>query len=626
MKVSNNPTFSLKSGNNVSMFYRYILIIFCIIVGVSQTRELFADVKDKNISELLYKNSLFHYYSGDYITALTKTLINEQQSKIDKHQTKNKLLLGGIYLAYGLDYDAKHIFETMHNSAIDEETRNIIWFYIGRDLYHNFDYENAETSLEKMSQNISRKNKLDKENILSNVYVHNNNVDDLSKLLASKNQSDESSDYLRFNLGIAYLRNNSPDMGKKYLLEVANIKPTNFEQASLRDKAKLHLANIAFKDKDYKSTIKYTDEINANGLYSESAIYLSALSYSIIGNTKKAYSLLTALKLKDSKNIYKYYSILLIARILEQNGELDEALQVLNNGVQTIKSEKDELNVLLTQIRNDFFLTDLAKNKNGEIIVTNEKYEELVNDLTFNKEFSGLYNHYIDLIDLTKTTRHWNTQIPEYYIMLKERDNFFKTKKTTISISQYQDKKSRYQTELDKNTRLLSAIKTNKNIEALYTDEEIEVSDDLDAVSNKIKRLSKHQDLSDYSEKIRIMKGLNYWGAAQQYDARLWTAKINLTEMENEIKLLDKRITSLEKAAKSEFNYSYHKSTVDTASSRLKLLDAKLNNTISRLKEKLIKLASQELDHRFKDIDSYYRAFKFDVARVSDRIVVNKNP
>ena len=75
---------------------------------------------------------------------------------------------------------------------------------------------------------------------------------------------------------------------------------------------------------------------------------------------------------------------------------------------------------------------------------------------------------------------------------------------------------------------------------------------------------------------------------------------------------------------KSEFKYSTHKRNVDSLYSRLNGLDRTLKDTTVRIKEQLIRLAAAELDKRYKDIDSYYRAFRFDVARVSDRIVLNK--
>ena len=78
--------------------------------------------------------------------------------------------------------------------------------------------------------------------------------------------------------------------------------------------------------------------------------------------------------------------------------------------------------------------------------------------------------------------------------------------------------------------------------------------------------------------------------------------------------VIEYMLASLEKAAKSEFNYRTHKRNVDLLYSKLKILDKKLSTTTVKLRGQLIRLAAAELDQRFKNIDSYYRAFKFDVA------------
>ena len=121
------------------------------------------------------------------------------------------------------------------------------------------------------------------------------------------------------------------------------------------------------------------------------------------------------------------------------------------------------------------------------------------------------------------------------------------------------------------------------------------------------------------------MKGLNYWGSATQYQPRLWDVKTGIKETEKELETLNNRILSLQSAASSEFNYSRHAGNIRAMSNRMENLNRTLDSTILRLKEQLVLIASEELDRRFKGIDAYYKAFKYDIARVSDRIFLNKN-
>lgn len=606
------------------LLYRHVFLFAVLFLGSTAIHAQQKHHQSSDIEDLLYKNTLFHYYSGDYISALTRILVNEKRSFINKDSGKTHILQGGIYLAYGLDYDAKQIFENLNTELLDEELRNVIWFYLGKDFYDNFDYKNAAGSLEKITKDKSSLGKQEKLNILSNSYVYTNDVAKLEALYQSGDFDTDDELYIKFNLAMAYLRTFQLAKGNKLLNELASLKIKNIVQSSIADKARLHLANIAFKDKAYKDTIKYVNDMNANGMYSDNAIYLSALSHSILGNTKKAYTLLNTLKARESRNIYKYYSVLLIARILEQNGQFREALKILNDGLHSISISKTELNNLLKKIRKDFFLTDLGKTKDGEIVITNTDYKKLVDELVFSKEFSTHYNNYIDLLNLRRTINYWKAQIPQLSLMLKERDRYFKEKRSSVSTKKFKQQQAQLSRKFNRLMNFRSQIQGQRDAKQLYSETEFEYDDDLEYLSKKVKRLSAYEDLSDLNYKIRIMQGLNYWGAATDYDPRLWDVKTALKESGVELKTLRNRINSLDITSKSEFNYQKYSQNIKAMSMRIRQLNLLLDNAIDRVKEQLVLIASNELDRRFKNIDAYYKAFKFDIARVSDRILITK--
>lgn len=601
--------------NSVYLFIFALLVASSIPVCAKEESKT-----ESKIEDLLYKNTLYHYYSGDYISALTSILVNEKRSLVDTDKDRTKILQGGIYLAYGLDYDAKQIFEYLNTESLDEELRNVIWFYLGRDFYDNFDYKNATESLERITKDASYFNRIEKYNILSNSYVYTSQISKLENLLNNDDLDEKDKVYTKFNLAIAYLRNNQPLKGKKLLDEISDLKVKNVIQSTISDKAKLHLANIAFNDKKYKESINYINEMNANGLYSDNAIYLSALSHSILGNTRKAYSLLNTLKAREGRSIYKYYSVLLIARILEKNGNYQQALNVLNDGLHSISISKQELHALLEKIRKDFFLTGLSKTKDGEILIASNKYKKLVDELIFSKRFASHYNNYIDLLKLRNNINYWKTQIPQLSIMLSERDRYFKEKKSKVSTTKFIQSKADYAERLSNLKKQYSLLQKNEDARLLYSDTEIEYEDDLSYIDKKVKRLSRQEDLSDMQYKVRIMKGLNYWNAASDYKPRLWDVKSGIKEADSELDTLNQRIISLQRAAGSEFNYTKHAKNIRMMTERIDRLSQRLDSTIIRLKEKLILAASEELDERFKGIDAYYKAFKYDIARVSDRV------
>ena len=77
------------------------LFLFGVVFSCS-TQLSVAEEKNNNksqLEDLLYKNTLYHYYSGDYISALTRILVNEKRLLANTEAERTKILqemLSGI--------------------------------------------------------------------------------------------------------------------------------------------------------------------------------------------------------------------------------------------------------------------------------------------------------------------------------------------------------------------------------------------------------------------------------------------------------------------------------------------------------------------------------------------------
>ena len=54
------------------------------------------------VHDLYYGEMLFHYYQDDYFTAISHGLAAGDQERLPRNQDNVDLLLGGLYLSYGL--------------------------------------------------------------------------------------------------------------------------------------------------------------------------------------------------------------------------------------------------------------------------------------------------------------------------------------------------------------------------------------------------------------------------------------------------------------------------------------------------------------------------------------------
>jgi len=84
------------------------------------TRGESQEIKDPHYGEVL-----FYFYQQQYFTAITDLLTSQQFQRLSHHGDEAELLLGGMYLSYGLHQEAGRIFQRLIDAGIDLDNRNL---------------------------------------------------------------------------------------------------------------------------------------------------------------------------------------------------------------------------------------------------------------------------------------------------------------------------------------------------------------------------------------------------------------------------------------------------------------------------------------------------------------------
>ena len=74
--------------------------------------------KPSTVQDLAYGEVLFHFYQEDYFTALTQLLVAQARDEFAYHDGEAELLLGGLYLSYGLHRHAGEIFSRLLEQSV----------------------------------------------------------------------------------------------------------------------------------------------------------------------------------------------------------------------------------------------------------------------------------------------------------------------------------------------------------------------------------------------------------------------------------------------------------------------------------------------------------------------------
>ncbi len=194
------------------------------------------------VRDLQYGEALYYFFQQDYFDSIVRLQIAQQQARLPNHAEEAELLLGGLDLAYGLRDAADRIFrKLLDEKSVAADIRNRAWFYLARLSYQRGDSERALQALEEVSGTMSATTRAEATHLQSLLLLQLGRNAEAIELLESAAANHYWSPYLKYNLGVARIRNRQLPGGTQELQQLGKGTARNDELRLLRDKANLAL-------------------------------------------------------------------------------------------------------------------------------------------------------------------------------------------------------------------------------------------------------------------------------------------------------------------------------------------------------------------------------------------------
>jgi tetratricopeptide (TPR) repeat protein len=224
------------------------------------------------LQELLYGEALFHSHQQDYLSAIARLQMVEEQDLLPQSSADARLLLARMKLAYGLYVGAGFDFHALLDEDVPEAVRNRAWYELARTLSHKGYYQAAVEALENVQGEVPADIVGDHQLLRATVLMALDQNRQAARELEHWQGAPALAAYAHYNRGIALVRAND-HLQAVPALELAVGMPAKGEELlALRDKAQLSLGYAFARTEQYEQARKQLEAVRPQGPFSNRAL------------------------------------------------------------------------------------------------------------------------------------------------------------------------------------------------------------------------------------------------------------------------------------------------------------------------------------------------------------------
>lgn len=611
-----------------SLFNKSIATAFIASMAINS---LAAEREPHQINDLRYGEALYHFYQEQYFTSITNLMVAKHRRPITSQDVDPELLLGGLYLYYGLHQNASSIFSELIENNTSEEIQDRAWFNIGKMRYKGQLYAEANQALVKVKDTLSDEREAEKNNLLANTYLKQKDFSAAYEAIKNLNAHQDWQVYAKYNMGVSLIKSGQNKEGTELLNQVSSLKTDDDELKALRDKTNIALGYAYIRQQLPQYSTRYLQKVRLKGPLSAKA--LLGIGWAYQQQNKLEQALVAWMELRDWPVIDTAVqeSLLAIPYTLEQMEKNQLALQHYNYAIDNYKEELSSLKSVISAVKAGELLFALRPAMVTENILDPEYQNPLpesisvpyLQHLVNSVDFQKVHKNYLDLIYIRKNLLQWKNQFSAYYLMLKERNAYYKKQQRSLNKDVRLNIVNTLKNKRDKLAIKVQQIKQQQNIYALATDDEASLLKSLNKIKKSLNRLSKKDDFSEESEKYKLFRGLLLWDIDTDYTPRYWKVQNELNQVDKALDISVKRLQSIKKSSKNApLSFSGYNKRIKHKEKTLDKLLNKVTFIITSQEKKIEKQALRSLKQRYHQIQNYHTRASYSLARLYDRLTM----
>ncbi|HLF09825.1 MAG TPA: hypothetical protein VJA26_01310 [Gammaproteobacteria bacterium] len=584
------------------------------------------------VQDLAYGEVLFHFFQGDYFTALTRLLAAQTREELPAHEADAELMLGGLYLSYGEHRLAGEIFERILQQSVAPEVHDRAWFFLAK-IWHQRGYlTESENALARISGELPEELESQRLMLHGQVLMEQGRFDEALGVLESwREPRDAWVGYVKFNIGVSLVRLGRIEEGARVLNEVGQLDPENPELDALRDKANVALGYAWLQASRPIEAKPSLQRVRLNGPFSNKALLGVGWADAESEDYRGALAPWLTLRGRSVLDSAVQESLLAVPYAFAQLGAEKQAVDHYVDALEAFDGEIARLTSSIEAIGRGKLITELLgqhADVSADSSGLNWRLEEVPDSLesrylyellATNRFQEGLKN-YRDLLFLNRNLERWAESLGAFDDILDTKQRAYAQRLPNVDANLGGvdvDEMTAHRVALESR---LGAIERAEDVVALGTARQQDTWRTLVAMEPQLQSVAGDPAAEELRTKQRFLKGLLLWDLRRDYKARLWAETKSLEELDRQLREAQRRYHQVE-TARDEWPDEFGQLTARIDGLRGRVLDMQTaaQTALARQEGFLREIAVEELDAQRARLNTYRVQARFALASIYDR-------
>ena len=602
----------------------FLLAVSALPVGAiaADSKSDLTVVRDAHFGEVL-----FYFYQEDYFPAIVRLLAAQKQTQLENHADESELLLGGLYLSYGHHQRAAEIFERLLADKVDPEIRDRTWFFLAKIWYQRGYLAEAQEALDKLQNKLDKPLEAERNMLQAQLFIDNRKHDQAIALLEDWSGRNVWSNYAKFNLGVAMVRNGDVSGAASVLNDVGTLSTANEELNALRDKANLALGYAYLQDGQPAAAKAPLQRVRLEGPFSNKALLGFGWADAENGNFERALVPWMALRNRDLLDSAVQESMLAIPYAMAMLDGVAQAADHYLNAIEAFYEETNRIDEAIVHIESGEMLGQFLEQNPQATTGWYWKLEELpegpdsryLYHLLATHKFQEGIKNYRDLHYLKRNLDDWQQSVEVFGNMLDTREYAYNQRLPRIEDSLGQaDLDGMVQRKLEFDARL-NSIEENRDSLALATKEEFDMWGEIAAIERNPVLQANIAEAAEVRDKMKLLKGVLQWNLDREYKSRLWKVRRDLQQTGEALVETQRSRRKIDEAIRTEPElFADFNARVNGLSPKIDELKARVELAMDRQSAFMQDIAVEELTAQKERLDTYTIQARFALAAIYD--------